>query len=448
MGHGLFSHCNGIGRIGHTPREARSRSLCLCCNSRLKLTGTCIKIWFSNGLIHAISRHRSASYSLKEIAVAIAFLLLQGVEYLNSNSETHWFERVKQLADQVSESAQTAAQNIEETLVAVQTTGLEKAAEVQDWMQQSTQHSIEVGNTAIQQLQASIAGLGASGLMIADSLKDLPRTAADLSREMPKIAQRLRQGAGIRRGDLPRSDADMMGLFDKIPGPAKLGANERTIREFLADKHGSHIQPRSQGGSNGADNILWEVGSANMQRGAAVMTHGEQLFIRVYNAIDAILKNSQTIARLGLAATGTAILTQAVVTAISYALDLHRGDITTEEFRDKIIAAAVSAGIAAPIFFLLLVVIMALFPEFVVLLSAPAIAAGFNALFGLSIATPIIQSLIRHVEAGGFGPDVKAQYVATADEAQSTLQHSLQSAQQFGDSLLAYFSGAPQASES
>jgi ABC-type polysaccharide/polyol phosphate export permease len=68
----------------------------------------------------------------------------------------------------------------------------------------------------------------------------------------------------------------------------------------------------------------------------------------------------------------------------------------------------VSAGIVAPIFFVIFVAVLALFPELTLLLSAPAIVAGCNALFGLGIAVPIIQSLIRHVEAGGFGAEVAA----------------------------------------
>ncbi|MDM9586152.1 hypothetical protein [Nostoc sp. GT001] len=82
---------------------------------------------------------------------------------------------------------------------------------------------------------------------------------------MPKIANRLRYRAGVRVGDLPRSDADVMKLFEKIPGTSKLGGKEYTIRQFLRDKHGSHINPRSQGGSNAADNILWEVGVDNFR---------------------------------------------------------------------------------------------------------------------------------------------------------------------------------------
>ncbi|WP_242065140.1 hypothetical protein [Nostoc sp. FACHB-133] len=50
-----------------------------------------------------------------------------------------------------------------------------------------------------------------------------------------------------------------------------------------------------------------------------------------------------------------------------------------------------AAGIATPIVFLVLVAVLALFPEFTVVLSAPVVIAGFNALFGISIAMPIVQ---------------------------------------------------------
>ncbi len=227
---------------------------------------------------------------------------------------------------------------------------------------------------------------------------------------MPKIARRLRHGAGVRVGDSPRSDADVMKLFEKIPGTSKLEASEIKIRQFLADKHGSHVIPRSRGGANSADNIFWEVGVDNIRRGAKAITGGEQIYIRVYNAIDSMIKNSTTIAKLGMTATGTAILTQGIVTAISYCLDLCRGDITADEYKDLIIQEVVKTGISAPIFFLILIATLALFPELTLLLSAPVVVAGFNTLFGISLATPVIQSIIRHVQAGGFGEEVAEGY--------------------------------------
>ena len=43
------------------------------------------------------------------------------------------------------------------------------------------------------------------------------------------------------------------------------------------------------------------------------------------------------------------------------------------------------------------------------------VVAGFNALFSISIATPIIQSLVRHVEAGGFGIETADAYKSAFD---------------------------------
>ncbi|MDB9527268.1 hypothetical protein PN498_14810 [Oscillatoria sp. CS-180] len=74
---------------------------------------------------------------------------------------------------------------------------------------------------------------------------------------------------------------------------------------------------------------------------------------------------------------------------------------------------------------------MALFPEIVVVLSAPAGVAGFNALFVLGIALPIIQSLIRHVEAGGFGEEAKAYYATAIQQGDEMLKTASEVVQQW-----------------
>lgn len=328
-----------------------------------------------------------------------------------------FINQVRNLADTLKHKAQEAATNtvtgIEEVVDGIKNTTIEITTSsinaITD-LPATAQQGFQVVQNISKAFETTAIGVSTSSLSIAEALQKLPSTAAELAVEMPKIANRFRYRAGVRVGDLPRSDADVMKLFEKIPGTSKLGANERTIREFLSDKHGSHIIPRSQGGSNGADNILWEVGVDNLRRGAKVMTVGEQFYIRVYNAVDSIVSNSGTIAKLGITATGTAILTQVIVTAISYSLDLYRGDITVEEYKNLVLEAAKAAGIAAPIVFLILVAVLALFPEFTVILSAPVVIAGFNALFGMSIAMPIVQSLLRHAQAGGFGAETAEAY--------------------------------------
>ena len=320
------------------------------------------------------------------------------------------FKETQKLTDAAKALAEETARNITQAIDETKHT----AEKLANQSKETAQHSLETVEATIDSMKASLIEIGASGVVIVDALKNLPQTAEELAQEMPKIAARLRDRAGLRVGDAPRSDADVMDLFNKIPGTSKLEASELQIRQFLADKHGSHIISRQQGGANGADNIVWEVGTANLQRGAKIMTGSEQVYIRFYNAIDSILTNSTTIAKLGVAATGTAILTQAVVTAAAYALDLYRGDITLEEFKARVIEAAIGAGVAAPIFFLLLIMALALFPELAVILSAPIVVAGFNGLFGFSIALPIVQSIVRHIQAGGFGEEIDPRYESLA----------------------------------
>lgn len=292
---------------------------------------------------------------------------------------------------------------------------------------QWAQDSSAVVNQTAQQFSNTAASLGATGSQFAIALAALPQTVEELAREMPKVAHRLGR-AGIRITDSPRADAEIMKLFDKIPATSKLGRDpQATIRQFLSDKHGSHIQPHAHGGSNAADNIVWEVGIDNIRRGARTMTNGEQVYIRLYNAVDSILRNSGTIARMGITVTFTATLTQVIVVAIAYSLDLYRGDITIDEYRESIWETAKSVGLSTPIFFVIFIAVLALLPEFAVLLSAPAVVAGFNALFGLSIATPIIQSLIRHTEAGGFGEEASDQYNQLRDSIQGQVDAWMQS---------------------
>ncbi|MBN3894601.1 MAG: HNH endonuclease [Nostoc sp. NOS(2021)] len=326
-------------------------------------------------------------------------------------------DKTQEVTNNVVNGMDEVVDGIKNATAEMTTSSVNAVNDLQSFSTIAAQSGFQTIQNVSKTFQQTAVGVAASSMIMADALQNLPKTAAELAQEMPKIANRLRYRAGVRVGDLPRSDADVMKLFEKIPGTSKLEAKEYTIRQFLRDKHGSHINPRSKGGSNAADNILWEVGVDNLRRGAKVMTVGEQFYIRVYNAVDSIVSNSGTIARLGITATGTAILTQVVVTAISYSLDLYRGDITVEEFKNLIFEAAKTAGIATPIVFLVLVAVLALFPEFTVILSAPVVVAGFNALFGISIATPIIQSLVRHVQAGGFG-------IETADAYKSAFEGS------------------------
>jgi polyhydroxyalkanoate synthesis regulator phasin len=365
-----------------------------------------------------------------------------------------FFKQAQQAVDSAQEAIQSAASQLSETTSQVNQTvteAVEQGKTTFDEMivlgSETTEQARALSAEAIQQgsdtitrtynqLTTQSIAIGTSGMTIANALKDLPQTAADLAREMPRIAHRLKYRAGTRTTDLSRADADIMELFNKIPGTSKLGDSQRNISDFLSNKEGSHIRSHYHGGSNKADNIVWEIGADNFRRGAQNMTGGEQVYIRFHNAFESLLQNSGTIAQLGLATTGTAVITQALVTAASYALDLYRGDITAEEFTDRIVAAAVSAGITTPIFFLILIAVLALFPEFIVILSAPAVVAGFNLLFGIGIATPIIQSIIRHIEADGFGEEIAQDYENWVNEINRLIEVSTQEMQRVAEGFM------------
>jgi hypothetical protein len=317
----------------------------------------------------------------------------------------------KKLLQAAQNAAEGTAQKASGAIDLARETTTDFAISSAETIKQWAQDSSAIANHTAQQVSNTAASLGTTGSHFAIALAALPQTVEDLAREMPKIAQRLKYGAGVRTADLPRTDADIMQLFDKIPATSKLGHDpQTTIRQFLSDKHGSHITPHSQGGSNAAANIVWEVGADNIHRGAQAITSGEQGYIRIYNAVDSILRNSGTIAQMGITVTLTATLTQVIVVAIAYSLDLSRGDITIEEYKQLILDTVKRVGLSTPIFFVIFIAVLALLPEFAVLLSAPAVVAGFNALFGFSIAAPILQSLIRHTEAGGFGDEMNHRY--------------------------------------
>ncbi|MEC4803926.1 MAG: hypothetical protein SAJ12_20695 [Jaaginema sp. PMC 1079.18] len=328
--------------------------------------------------------------------------ILQNIQNSLTQTRDRVQNQVNNTVTDISQKAEEIYQNTQKTAQKTLKSSQNSLKQAQDQSLAILEDTIATANSHSQQIVTAATSLGVSGLTLAQSLQTLPQSAAELAQAMPKIAARLQYGAGLRPGDAPRSQTDVMALFNKIPGTSKLEASDRQIRAFLADKHGSHVIPHAQGGSSGADNILWEVGVDNIQRGAKVMTGSEQIYIRVYNAVDSIIANSGTIAKLGITATGTAIITQAVVTAIAYSLDLYRGDLTVAEYRSRILDAALSAGIAAPIFFLILIAVLALFPEIGIILAAPGVVLGLNALFGVSIAIPLFQALLRHHEAGGF----------------------------------------------
>lgn len=264
-------------------------------------------------------------------------------------------------------------------------------------------------NTVYDEGQSFAVGLSVPAQQLSQALKDLPATARELAEHMPQVSRRISR-AGLRSGDSTRGAPDIMELFGKIPGTSKLRIQETDIQDFLNSRDASHIISVKNGGGNQPSNLVWELSGWNRIRGPANMTFGGLLTVRIHNALSSIIANSDTIARVGLTSLGIAVLTQTVVTALAYTLDLQRGAITVEEYKDKVLTSAKTAGIATVIVFPLLIAVLALLPELTFLLATPVVVMGLNAAFGVSLTIPILQSLVRHIEAEGFGTDVSSAY--------------------------------------
>ncbi|MEH2126771.1 hypothetical protein [Nostoc sp.] len=157
-----------------------------------------------------------------------------------------FINEAQKLADTVRDKAQEAANNvvngmdevvdgIKNATAEMTTSSVHAVNDLQNLSTIAAQSGFQTVQNVSKTFQQTAVGVAASNMVMADALQNLPKTAAELAQEMPKIANRLRYRAGVRVGDLPRSDADVMKLFGKIPGTSKLGGKEYTIRQFLRD---------------------------------------------------------------------------------------------------------------------------------------------------------------------------------------------------------------------
>ena len=112
-------------------------------------------------------------------------------------------------AEQLSISAATIRQQAEKATAACSINLKNAAGFAQQSAERTQQHLSTAIGAGISEWQSEIAALGTSGMIVANALKDLPRTAQALAEEMPKLARRL-QTAGTRLGDAPRADADIL----------------------------------------------------------------------------------------------------------------------------------------------------------------------------------------------------------------------------------------------
>ena len=106
----------------------------------------------------------------------------------------------------VSEAAHTTS----ESLVVV---GKDKWEIIRDRTQEQSQQRLQWAN---QLVSAGMTCLGQSTVSVAEAFKDVPTDFFEIINDMPKVPRRMSR-ACLREGDILRSDADAMALFNKFP---------------------------------------------------------------------------------------------------------------------------------------------------------------------------------------------------------------------------------------
>ncbi|HEY9631579.1 MAG TPA: hypothetical protein V6C84_30170 [Coleofasciculaceae cyanobacterium] len=142
----------------------------------------------------------------------------------------------------------------------------------------------------------------------------------DLSRELQRT---FRTAGGWR------SVEDAMKLYKQVPASYRTSIDK--VAEWMKGRDGSHIIPKSAGGSDKSFNIVLEKHLDNIRRGAKPMTRAEQFGVWVEgfsaNLGQAALQGLQA-APIGAA---IAVVTRLPITFIHYSCAVARGQMTKEE---------------------------------------------------------------------------------------------------------------------
>ena len=173
--------------------------------------------------------------------------------------------------------------------------------------------------------------------------------------DLPLSTTRRLYKGGVRRGEPIRTRIQAQEMLDKIPPSQRAGIDSQTAannaKEYLSDKHASHIKPHSKGGSNDPSNIRWENGKDNMARGDKTMTSQEQMRLNAKYHFD----NLTGAVKAGLHAAPMGAAVGAVTTVpfslLTHALRVVRGEISAQEagtatLKDTVMGGAVG-GVTA-----------------------------------------------------------------------------------------------------
>lgn len=181
--------------------------------------------------------------------------------------------------------------------------------------------------------------------VIAD-LKIHHATLEDLKLHAPEKLSHLQRG-GLRDG-VGRNEAQTQQMLDKIPPADRSGVDAQSaaekVREYLAEKDASHVEPHSKGGSSHPDNIKWEDRSTNRVRGDRDMTPQEQIGLDINAQID----NLAGAVKAGLKAAPKGAVIAAATTlpfaVLRNALRVVRGEVSAQEAINVTLKTTAIAG--------------------------------------------------------------------------------------------------------
>jgi hypothetical protein len=171
-------------------------------------------------------------------------------------------------------------------------------------------------------------------------------TLDDLKLHAPDKLSHLQRG-GIRDG-VGRNDVQTQQMLDKIPPSDRSGVDAQSaaekVREYLAEKDASHVEPHSKGGSGHPDNIKWEDRSTNRARGDREMTPQDQFQLDFNAQID----NLAGAVKAGFKAAPRGAVIAAATTlpfaVLRNALRVVRGEISAQEAMQVTLKTTALAG--------------------------------------------------------------------------------------------------------
>ena len=176
-----------------------------------------------------------------------------------------------------------------------------------------------------------------------------------------------------------RSLDDASSIWRTIPEALRREGPD-ALRRVQSGKDWSHFIPRSAGGSDLANNGIFEKASLNRSRGATIMTAAEIQTARQVLNEPALRSAIRQTAQITLLGTSVVLVVAATLVVLEYGLQYRDGAITRREFFEKVIARLVVTGATAIFVTGIVVGLTFFFPVLIPILSAltiPMAVASF-----------------------------------------------------------------------